>query len=214
MTESKRFWRRLRDAFRINDLEHARKLLCSDAHDNTICNNFIFDYIHNVDIVKLLLEHGMDANIKNYHGYTPLYYSIKHGLDDVTKLLLEYNANVAITTNEEFKETPLTLALSHKNLRTIKILLDHNADPNVRNYWGDTPLHIASSDLERTYEESMDSRDIQIQIIKLLLANGADWSLVDQNGNTAKDIAKDFCSQDEIDDIFGMCIGKLTKAAR
>ncbi|KAK1152539.1 hypothetical protein AOXY_G31229 [Acipenser oxyrinchus oxyrinchus] len=65
---------------------------------------------------------------------------------------------------------------TEKRICCLKLLLQHQADPNVRSVDDLTPLHIAA--LWGCYQN-----------LHLLLQNGGDPSLVDQEGNTAADLA-------------------------
>lgn len=46
------------------------------------------------DFVKLFLEKGANPNINNYLNYSPLYYAICNDNFKITKLLIDYGANV------------------------------------------------------------------------------------------------------------------------
>ncbi|XP_041086959.1 ankyrin repeat and LEM domain-containing protein 1 [Polyodon spathula] len=65
---------------------------------------------------------------------------------------------------------------TEKRICCLSLLLQHQADPNVRSVDDLTPLHIAA--LWGCYQN-----------LHLLLQNGGDPSLVDQEGNTAADLA-------------------------
>ena len=45
------------------------------------------------EIVKILLEHGVDPNIRNKCGNTALHYAINYGYRKIRDMLLVYQAN-------------------------------------------------------------------------------------------------------------------------
>jgi ankyrin repeat protein len=57
-------------------------------------------------------------------------------------------------------------------------LLSHDADPNLREQGGFTPLHVAAQNGD-------------VEIIRALLLGGADLTYKSENGRTAMDIAMD-----------------------
>lgn len=46
-----------------------------------------------IDIIKHIVESGADVNYVDGYGKTPLFYSLRHGNDEVTKFLIENGAN-------------------------------------------------------------------------------------------------------------------------
>jgi ankyrin repeat protein len=58
------------------------------------------------------------------------------------------------------------------------MLLDHGADPNVREASGFTPLHAAA-------------QNDDVEMIRALLLAGADLTMKSANGKTAMDVAMD-----------------------
>ncbi|XP_054756635.2 uncharacterized protein LOC129262534 [Lytechinus pictus] len=76
--------------------------------------------------------------------------------------------------------TPFHLAVgcdSRHALELTTLFLQHNADPNVRSTEGLTPVHVAAS-------------WGRFQALELLLWNGGDPSIEDEEGNTAKNMAE------------------------
>ncbi|XP_059196322.1 ankyrin repeat and LEM domain-containing protein 1 [Centropristis striata] len=66
---------------------------------------------------------------------------------------------------------------TEKNTRCLKMLLQYNADPNIRSLDGLTPLHIAA--LWGCYQN-----------LKLLLMNGGNPNIKDDEGNTPRQLAE------------------------
>jgi ankyrin repeat protein len=72
------------------------------------------------------------------------------------------------------QRTPLFHAALGDHREVVAYLLDHHADPNARDQFGDTPLIMACSKANAATAE-------------LLLQRGADATLKDQEGRNAKD---------------------------
>lgn len=114
-----------------------------------------------VDSVRLLLDQGADANIRNEAGATALMWAV----DDIekTRLLIEHGADVNARSDDG--RTPLLIAAGQfGNAAVVKLLLDRGADisaksPDLRGYA--TPL----SEAARTGEES---------VLRMLIDRGAD----------------------------------------
>lgn len=130
------------------------------------------DYLHdaievnNLNIVKLLINKGMDINQlpKDYKGKSALAYSVIKKNVDIVKLLLLNNADITID-----KEPILYTALIHYEYRIVKLLLDAGVDIDVRDGWGDTPLTKACKE---GYTDA----------VKLLIEYGADVNYTDKKG--------------------------------
>jgi len=77
------------------DLKQVESLLKAGA--NLFARGFALDEtaLHfavesgNVDLVRFLLEKGIDVNAKQSFGETPLHYAASHGHANVAKLLVE-----------------------------------------------------------------------------------------------------------------------------
>lgn len=65
-------------------------------------------------IVKLLLDHGANANIKGNNGVTALYSATSQGKEDVMKLLIKSGADINAPNSDGW--TPLHRASSNSNL--------------------------------------------------------------------------------------------------
>ena len=104
-----------------------------------------------LDVVKLLLEHDVDPNVKDNDGRTLVLRAAKRGNVDIVKLLLEHGANPNIQENK-YGYTPLHYAVKNYRVGVARVLLDYGADPTIRDNEGRTPLDIGS-DCEEIIEE-------------------------------------------------------------
>ncbi|KAL7789629.1 ankyrin repeat-containing domain protein [Trichoderma afarasin] len=128
-------------------------------------------------IVKLLLAHGADMEIRDEEGLTALQIAVKGRRPNIVHLLLSYGAD--INTRDEEGCTPLHKSTSLRSEGVLKILLANGADMELRDNAGWTALQVAS-------------RHDETKVVELLLANGADVEARDQEGCTALHIATRF----------------------
>lgn len=69
----------------------------------TGCQTYLW---RDVTLARLLLEHGMDANLPNWQRVTPLHHMASHGEIEAARLFLEFGAD-ANAVDEEYRTTPL-----------------------------------------------------------------------------------------------------------
>lgn len=89
------------------------------------------------ELVIWLVEQGLDINIPDYYGATPLYRQAILGRDTV-KLLCELGAD--IEKHNTYGDTPLHMAAEFFHPKTVKFLIDKGANVNAKNDMGRTPL--------------------------------------------------------------------------
>lgn len=80
------------------------------------------------DIVKFLLENGMNVDCRGNNNMVPLMYAIQSSKQETVKVLLENGANVEL--KDENQKTPLIYAIESKNMNSINPLLERGANPN------------------------------------------------------------------------------------
>ncbi|RSM07682.1 hypothetical protein CDV31_008462 [Fusarium ambrosium] len=100
------------------------------------------------EIVSMLLDRGVDPNARDKEeGKSVLTWAASDGHLEVLKLLLERNVS---PNDEETDQTPLALALDNaidaEDLSSVKLLLEHGAQPFSEVYWDNVPpLEVAVS---------------------------------------------------------------------
>jgi len=95
-----------------------------------------------VEVVKCLLDHGVDKNIEN-EGYTPLYIASQNGFNDIVKLLVEYHANIDQVTKGW---SPIQIACSNGHYQTVDYLLSVGANIHLKSAEEYKLLHIATEE--------------------------------------------------------------------
>ncbi len=111
-----------------------------------------------LQLVRLLLESGVDVNANNGHQDTPLHFAATHGYPDVGLELLARGADKDPRNDRGL--TPLHLAAMSGRLKFIELLLENGVEVNVLDNKGWTALRRA---LEGRHN----------QIADLLRRNGA-----------------------------------------
>ena len=123
-----------------------------------------------IDVMQWLLDHGADANARWSDHCIPLHLAAYMHLEAV-QILLEHNTE--INSQNDKGQTPLYKALSFNRydpregvVDIVWRLLEHGADPNLRDNDHSTALHEASSlgllDVARLllhYRENVDKKD-------------------------------------------------------
>ena len=127
--------------------------------------------------VKNLLDSGVNPNIENTQGKTPLYWAAFNKNDKIVKLLLNKGADPNRADMEGI--SPLYWAAYTKNNKILELLLAKGADPNIEDEEGKTPLYWAAftGNSEAT---------------KILLQYGANPNKPDIKGDTPLSIAEKF----------------------
>ena len=118
---------------------------------------------------KLLNEFSPD-------GFQPLGLASFFGHVEVVRFLLESGAEVNTPSQNGLKVTPLNSAAAGRHYEIAMLLLERDANPNIRQEGDFAPLHSAAM-------------NGQTEMVKLLLQYGADKDLKSLDGKTARDYA-------------------------
>ena len=159
------------DACINGELEKVSKLLCKRGEIDvaylndqvTLCKTVEKEHI---EIVKNLLEIGVNVNQRDWFDRTPLQYARN---PTIAKILLDNGASVDAQNFE--RATPLFNACYFGPSELVQILLKHNADINKEDRWTYTPLHFVL-------------RSKASGIVEILLENGADLNEINSEGKT------------------------------
>jgi ankyrin repeat protein len=108
------------------------------------------------DLIKLLLEKGVDVNAKANDDKTALINASYQGNAEIVKLLLENGANV--NDKDVVGMTGLMYASAQSQAEVVKIIVEKGADVNAKDNEGKTALdHAKDEEIRKFLRENMDS---------------------------------------------------------
>ncbi|KAJ1466196.1 ankyrin repeat-containing domain protein [Baffinella frigidus] len=96
-----------------------------------------------IEIVKMLLDHGAKVEMVSDIGGTPLMSACAAGNVDIAALLLDRGASVSSLTGDG--STPLHTAVSSGDRNVVELLLSRGADTNATDDQNLDPLGVAES---------------------------------------------------------------------
>jgi serine/threonine-protein phosphatase 6 regulatory ankyrin repeat subunit B len=120
-------------------------------------------------LAKTLMDKGMDINIPDEEGLTPLHYAVIYNQIDVAEVFIKGKSNLDFGDDEG--KTPLHHASLYGRMYLAEMLIEEGADINHKNLYEKTPLHYVG-----LYGNT--------NLTKLLLEKGADINSVDRYGAT------------------------------
>lgn len=134
------------------------------------------------DVVRLLVDAGIDVNCMDTDGMSPLMVAASYGSADGVQAFLDCGADVNYRvyqrTFDDGWHSPTALHHAVEDTRgdldeVIKVLIGHGADVNAVVHYGSTPLHIAQLDPGQLSTK-----------LQILLDHGADLHAQDGDGLT------------------------------
>jgi hypothetical protein len=118
-----------------------------------------FYYFKHDDIAAQLLERGMSAKHRTWHGVTLLHDMAQSGDLAKARLLIDHGAELD-AVEEEYRSTPLGLAARWGRRPLVELLLERGANPNASGAAWSTPLAWAR-------------KQGHVEIERMLVATGA-----------------------------------------
>ena len=175
-------------------LEVVKELLNAGADTDIIYgtkeeneDNILYPAIKRCDLekVKLLTEHGADINYSNFEYGPVIAVAVSKECIDIVKYLVSQGVDPAMTYTNGYSYSGksyslLNAAVGNKTTEIAEYLIEQGADINTQtDSVSDLPLIFVALRAEN------------IELLKLLIEKGADTSVVDKDGKTIFDLAKE-----------------------
>lgn len=139
--------------------------------------------------LNLVMQHlARDIELVNAFaedGFQPLGLASFFGHYEVAEYLIKAGAAVNSQSKNGLMAAPIQSAAAAGHVKIVMLLLNHNANPNVREQGGYTPLHAAAQNGD-------------MQMIRSLLFNGADLSIKNNEGKLPVHLAEEAGHTDAI----------------
>jgi len=131
-------------AAREGDLQAVVEVLGTNFDDPKALSRPLFFAAQrgHAEVVKVLLEHGADANTSYTFG-SPIHAAARANDADVVRLLLENGTDPDLMAGD-FDQSPIHEAAARGAFEAAEILLEHGADVNFRNNKGRPAIHAAA----------------------------------------------------------------------
>jgi ankyrin repeat protein len=129
------------------------------------------------EVARFLIDSGAPLDTVEQLGQTLMHMAARGGNPDLVRLLAERGLDV--NARDDWNDTPLTDSIHRMNAETVKALIEVGADVNAQGVRGHTALRavLPGANSER-YE-----------IIRMLIAAGADPTIADDEGVSTLDAA-------------------------
>jgi ankyrin repeat protein len=166
-------------------IKHPHQVNHSDGTFGTPLHASVLGGGH-VKIAQLLFEHGANINSKKSDYETSLHIASRLGHVEIEKWLLDRGADV----NRRMRDgkTALYLAVQNDRVEAARLILERHAKVNSQENDGSTPLltalHPKKSDVAHYA-----AKDVNLDLVWLLLEYGADVQMCDESGNTPLHLA-------------------------
>jgi ankyrin repeat protein len=163
-------------------LEHGAKVNAQDEYHTTPLHVAMLMLSSSHRAVQILLEYGAKPDVETKHGYTASLLNVlpgnllSHESLELVRFFLEYGANVDA---RELDENPLLWAMSSRQYQFAELFLEYNAEPNVADKDGRTPLCLLLR-----YNVSPEDRAQVLGLLQSLLKRGANVNAQDGENTT------------------------------
>ncbi len=174
-------------------------LKSKSAKVDAVNQSLLLEAVENnaVDVVKKLLEQGLDVNSRLSGGKTVLYRSVEKGFEEIAVTLIEKGAD---TQNTGGTIPILELAVRSNMGRVVKQLLASGASPDIRTNEGFTLAEVAvykgfpevldqllahKAGVKLDYAVLWSIRDGKGKAVPVLLKYGANPNVLSQQGDPA-----------------------------
>ena len=128
------------------------------------------------ELTRILIEKGANANTRDIHNQSPIFYICKDGKTDLLQYLNQ-QGQVEAEETDNFQQSPMFYAAREGQTECIRQLVALGANPNHKDKVNETAMFYAA-------------RDGKIEAVRALLELGADPTIVDHKRQTALYFAK------------------------
>jgi ankyrin repeat protein len=129
-------------------------------------------------VAHLVYTHPEAVNFYAEDGFTPLGLACYFGQYEIARYLVLKGADVNLPSNNGFRVYPLHSAVAGDYTNIARMLIENNAQVNVKQQAGATALHSAA-------------QNGNIDLLILLLEHGADVSIRMEGGKLPADLARE-----------------------
>jgi len=148
---------------------------CEYIPDETVCSlAHLAAAFAESESLDMLIKAGLDIQVKDSHGLTPLHYAVFYHNEDAVKLLILAGADVNAIHNDNQNETSRSLAhlaAAYATRESLAMLIAAGLDIQATDDQQRTPLHYAA-----IYNNE--------NAVKLLIFAGADVNAIDKEKKT------------------------------
>ena len=130
------------------------------------------------EVANLVYTHPEALNFYAEDGFTPLGLACYFGHYEIARYLVLKGADVNLPSNNGFRVYPLHSAVAGDYTQIARMLIENNAQVNVKQQAGVTALHSAA-------------QNGNIDLLILLLEHGADVNIRMEGGKLPADLARE-----------------------
>ena len=173
-----------------NTSHHVSALMLSCYYKKPEVTALLLKYIDDINLFEasaagkfdvvahLVYQHPEAVNFYSGDGFTPLGLACYFGQYEIARYLVLKGADVNLPSNNGFKVYPLHSAVAGNYTQIARMLIENNAQVNVKQQAGATALHSAA-------------QNGNIDLLILLLEHGADANVRMEGGKLPSDLARE-----------------------
>ena len=151
-------------AVRKNDLNEVKHNIsdinAKDVNGDTALIFAVKKPIVNVDILKMLINAGVDLNAQNNDGATALIWAAILNHKEVVKILIDSGADLNVQLQPIPGSTALVLAVAKNHKEIVEMLIKSGANLNIRNRNGKTALDIMKDKEMMKYKDKQKIKEL------------------------------------------------------
>ena len=121
-----------------------------------------------LDVIKLLIDYGMDITKTTREGVGAIDYAIKYNRKDIVELCKEHGISLT-SSKRKSGLTPLMLAASFNDIDMIKYLIENGANINDRDKFGMNALDYAAKLGQKKavkFLESLEKKESNLYLLR------------------------------------------------